>query len=291
MSHSESHGLTRRQALAAGAAAFGALAFAPAMRLGRAADDSARFGPFKMGLQSYTLRHYKLAEALAKTKELGVHYWEAYPGHMPYETSRISEYQGLEKEYGVKILGYGVNRFTKNTDANRKFFEFAHAAGIDYLSADPDPDAFDSLDKLVQEYGVAIGIHPHGPGHRWDTIDKIWTAVKDHNEKIGLCNDTGHLLRSKQDPVEAVKVFGKRTYGVHLKDVKDAKTFTLLGQGDLKLGELFKALAAIDYSYVVALEYEEHEMDPIADVKACLDAAAAALVAKPKNSANVPVQP
>jgi inosose dehydratase len=274
MSRDLSHGLTRREALAAGAASLGALALG--VRTVRA-DDPSRYGPFKMGIQSYSLRHFKLDEALAKTKELDLHYWEAYPGHIPPNTAKAAEVKAAAKEAGVAVIGYGVNRFTRDTDANRKLFEFAHAMGIEYLSADPDKDSFDSLDKMVQEYGVAIGIHPHGPGHKWDKIDKIWAAVKDHNEKIGICNDTGHLLRSDEDPVRAVEVFGKRTFGVHLKDVKDAKTFTVLGKGDLKLAELFKALAKIDYSYGMALEYEENPLDPMAEIRACLDAAAKAI--------------
>jgi inosose dehydratase len=288
MSHDLSRGLTRREALAAGAASLGVLALG--LRPARA-DDPSRFGSFKMGLQSYSLRHFKLEEALAKTKELDLHYWEAYPGHIPPNTAKAAEMKAAAKEAGVAVVGYGVNRFTKDTDANRKLFEFAHAMGIEYLSADPDKDSFDSLDKLVQEYGVAIGIHPHGPGHKWDKIDKIWAAVKDHNEKIGICNDTGHLLRSDEDPVRAVEVFGKRTYGVHLKDVKDAKTFTVLGQGDLKLPELFKALAKIDYSYGMALEYEEHPLDPMAEIRACLDAAAKGISSKVTLKSAAPSQP
>ena len=42
--------------------------------------------------------------------------------------------------------------------------------------------------------------------------------------KIGCCIDTGHFLRSREDPVDAAEAFAGRTYGVHLKDVKDAKT-------------------------------------------------------------------
>ncbi len=34
------------------------------------------------------------------------------------------------------------------------------------FSADPDPDSFDSLDKLCDKYKIAIGIHPHGPQAR-----------------------------------------------------------------------------------------------------------------------------
>ena len=107
-------------------------------------------------------------------------------------------------------------------------------------------------------------------------------AIKDHSPRIGICNDTGHFLRAGEDPVRAVEVFGKRTYGVHLKDVKGGKTFTILGEGDLKLAELLQALAKIDYKYCVALEYEENPTDPIADIAKCLAAAQkAALSVKP----------
>ena len=127
-----------------------------------------------------------------------------------------------------------------------------------------------SSDKLVEEYGIAVGIHNHGPGHRYAQIDAINAAIKDHHEKIGCCVDTGHFLRSREDPVRAVEVFGKRVYGVHLKDVKDAKTFTILGQGDLRTADLLRALAKNKYNYCLAIEYEEKPEDPEADIRACL---------------------
>ncbi len=170
------------------------------------------------------------------------------------------------------MIGFGVSGFSKDHEKNRKLFEFGKAMGLGYLSADPTPDAFDSLDKLVEEYGIAIGIHPHGPGSRWEKIDQIDAAIKDHSPKIGICLDTGHLLRSKEDPVRAVEVFGKRIYGVHLKDVKDSKTFKILGEGDLKLVQLLQGLAKLNYSYCLALEYEENPNNPIADIEKCLEA-------------------
>ena len=51
----------------------------------------------------------------------------------------------------------------------------------------------------------------------------------------------------------------------------------ILGRGDLDMPGLFKALAKNNYSYCMALEYEENEADPIADIQACLDAAAKAI--------------
>ncbi len=268
MKNEDARTLSRRDLLASGFVAAGALALGARPAFARAGE----YGPFKMGLQSYSLRHFKVEEALAKTKELGLHYWESYSAHTPADPAKAAESRSLAAASGVEIIGFGVSGFSKDHDKNRKLFEYGKALGVAYLSADPTTDAFDSLDKLTDEYGIAIGIHPHGPEAKWQTIDQIAGAIKGHNEKIGICLDTGHLLRSRQDPVQAVDVFGKRIYGVHLKDVKDAKTFTILGEGDLRLADLLQGLARLNYSYGLALEYEESENDPMADIRKCLQA-------------------
>ncbi len=149
--------------------------------------------------------------------------------------------------------------------------------GLEYLSADIDPGAFDSVDKLVEEFGIGVGIHNHGPGHRYAKIEAIADAIKNHHQKIGCCIDTGHFLRSRIDPVDAAEAFAGRTYGVHLKDVKDATTFTVLGKGDLRTVDFLKVLARNKYKYCLAIEYEEKEDDPVADIKECLDEAARAI--------------
>ena len=269
--------LTRREAIGAGLAAAGALALGRGLN---AADTPGPYGPFKLGLQSYSLRGYTkggkpdVEKALEVSRDLGVGYWEAYPAHLPMTTdpAKAAEAKKRMADGGVTVIAYGVSRFGKDHDANRKVFEFAKLMGFGYLSADPDPDSFESLDKLVDEYGVAVGIHNHGPGHRYAKIDVIQSVIKDHNPKIGCCVDTGHFLRSREDPVRAVEVFGKRTFGVHLKDVKDAKTFTELGKGDLRTADLLKALAKLRYDYCLALEYEEHPENPVAEIRECLNA-------------------
>ncbi len=283
MRSDQSRAYTRRAALAAGLSAAGALA------LGRTITSAAApgatpaggpYGPFKMGLQSYSLRGIgpggkpDLDTALAATKELGLHYWESYPAHIPPTTdaAALAGFKKKLEDAGVAVLGYGVVRFTKNPDAGKKVLDFARQMGIEYLSADPDPASFDTLDKLVEEYGVNLGIHNHGPGHRWAQIDTIAAAIKDHNPRIGCCVDTGHFLRSREDPVRAVEVFGPRVYGVHLKDVKDATKFTILGEGDLRTSDLLKALARLNYRYGLNLEYEENPKAPLDDIRACLKA-------------------
>lgn len=266
---------TRRQILAAGLAAAGATWTGLSTASGTIVDDSPEpgpYGPFRMGLQSYSLRHFPFADAVKLTKDLGLSYWESYNAHIEQNPAMLKRTKAFLDSNDLQVIGYGVLRFTKDHDANRKIFDFGRALGIKYLSADPDADSFDSLDKCVEDYGIAIGIHNHGPGHKYAAIDAIAAAIKDHNPKIGCCIDTGHFLRSKEDPVRAVEVFDKRIYGVHLKDVKDATRFTILGQGDLRTAELLKALAQRKYNYCLALEYEENEAMPMDDIKACLEA-------------------
>jgi sugar phosphate isomerase/epimerase len=262
--------LTRREWLASGLAVSGALA------LGRSSLASllGEYGPFSFGIQSYSLRAFDFTEALKKTQELGLTYWESFRTHTPPDPAQArSDYRRIAADHGVRIISFGVVKFTKDHEANRQLFEFGKAMELTSFSADPDPDAFDSLDKLVDEYGIAVGIHNHGPGHRFGPLDTILNAIRNHHPKIGCCIDTGHFLRSGVDPVDAVEALGSRVYGVHLKDVKNAKVFTVLGEGDLRLADLMKALAQRKYSYLLALEYEENPQSPMEEIRACLAAA------------------
>ncbi len=239
------------------------------------------FGGFQVGLQSYSLREFEVRQALEHTKTLGLKFWEAYPAHIPMSNvpGKIAEQKSLLADSGVTLAAYGVLRFDTNETQARTQFEFAKAMGIRSLSADPQKTAatFDLLDKLVEEYGVAIAIHNHGPGHAYNKISDALDMVKDRHPLIGACVDTGHYLRSDEDLVEAIERFGKRTFGVHLKDVKtvtsggkSSKQFKILGEGDLKIAGCLKALRAFNYDYCVALEYEENAKNPLSDIEVCL---------------------
>ncbi len=267
--------VSRRQVLAGAAAGLGAalLGRTPAVQ----AKDSP-YGPFKMGIQSYTLRGYNLDQALAHTKDLGLHYWESFPAHVPLTTdsAQIAVLMAKLKAADVKMLAHGVHAFTANKEANRRIFEAGKALGVTVLSADPTPDSFDNLEELVEEFKINVAIHNHGPESRYNKISSVVNAVKGRHKRIGACVDTGHFLRSNENPVSAVEQLGKRVFGCHLKDVKNTTQFTILGKGDLDILGMLKALKKLNYKEVLALEYEENPQDPIADLRECLAAVRAA---------------
>jgi sugar phosphate isomerase/epimerase len=264
--------LLRRSALGAGIAAVPSLL--------QAVQADAPYGPFKLGLQSYSLRGYKsLDEALAQTRALGVHYWEATAAHVPLTTdpAQVSTLLGKLKAADVKLLAHGVTGFGADAAANRRVFECAKALGIRTISADPTPQSFDNLETLVEEFKINIAIHNHGPGARYDKLQQVVDAVKGRHKRIGSCADLGHFLRSGENPVKVIETLGERVHGVHLKDVKGGTQFTILGEGDMDVVGVLKALRAIKFNEVVALEYEEHPENPIADIRQSLDAVKAAV--------------
>jgi sugar phosphate isomerase/epimerase len=241
-----------------------------------AGEKSDPYGGFKMGLQSYSLRGFDAKTALMHTRKLGLSYWEAYPRHVPMGTlpKHVAEQKALLKNAGVKLMAYGVLGFDTNETKARQAFDFAKAMGIVSLSANPKKDkaTFDLLDKLVEEYDVAIAIHNHGPKALYDKISDVETMVKDRHPKIGACVDTGHYLRSSEDPVEAIERLGKRVFGVHMKDVKGTRLYKILGEGDLNVVGCLKALRKLKYANILSLEYEENPKNPLSDIEACLKA-------------------
>jgi sugar phosphate isomerase/epimerase len=251
-----------------------------------AADDKKEdpFGGFTVGIQSYTFRKFTLERALERMKELGIKYGEFYRAHIPTDSTadKLKAHKKMCADYGVTPIAFGVERFTKEHNHNKMLFEFAAGLGVKYLSADPDPGSFDSLDKLCEEYKIGIAIHPHGPVgkemHRWKSAEYILSVVKDHHQLIGTCLDTGHIIRSAQlgvelDPAKEVTTMGSRNYGMHLKDHDNKrKTDVVFGDktGILDVAAVLKALKEVKFKGYIAIEYEANENNPTDDVKACL---------------------
>jgi sugar phosphate isomerase/epimerase len=273
----------RRRFLQAGGAA--ALGLAGRPRLLDAQEKKGDpFGGFTLGVQSYTFREFDLEPCLKRIKDLGLRYVEFYQGskqhpHAPLDSTpeQIKAILKLCKDYDVTPLTYGVQRFSSNHDENKKTFEFGKALGIKTFSADPDLNSFDSLDKLCDEFQIAIGIHPHGPSgkmlHRWYSAEIIMGIVKNHHKLIGACLDTGHLIRvaqmgKKLDPAEEIRVMKDRNFGIHLKDHDNAKhTDVLFGKGELDVPAVLKALREVKFDRLISIEYEANPKEPTADVK------------------------
>jgi inosose dehydratase len=248
------------------------------------AEEPRRFGQFRMGMASYTLRSFPLDRAIEIMQSLGIETVDLNPRHLAHTVSNEAADSAKQKiaDHRLTLLSYGVvGDFSKDHEKNERIFKFVKRMGARNITANPPENSLDSLEKLVAQYDIRIAIHNHGPGSGYDQMAEVMTAVKNRHPNMGACADLGHYLRSGEDPARCISLLGDRLYGVHLKDFdaakKDAKG-RILGKGILDVSSVFKALKQVNFpaDACLSLEYEQNPKDPIADIKQCLEVAAVA---------------
>lgn len=234
-----------------------------------AAEDDI-YGGLKVGIQSYSLRDRALDKCLdAMKNDLKLHYIECYPNHLAARSPK--QIKELMEAAGVNFTSYGVVPFKKEEKQQRQMFEIAKTYGLKTLSADPDDnkETFDLLEKLTEEYGVSIAIHPHGPGHKWGKSTQLAKAFEGRSTRIGLCADTGHIIRSGEDPLKVIQQFGDRTHSLHLKDFKklDGNKWEDVpaGTANLDVDAMIKHLITSKFAGHIYVEYEGK--DPVASIQ------------------------
>jgi sugar phosphate isomerase/epimerase len=114
----------------------------------------------------------------------------------------------------------------------------------------------EAIDKLAAEFGIRVALHNHPA--TWPP-DKVLAACKDKGKLLGSCSDTGHWMRAKFVPVEALKKLEGRVQHLHFKDLNEfGKGHDVVwgtGKGDIAgiLAELkrqgYKGYLSIEFEY------------------------------------------
>lgn len=248
---------------------------------GAAAASARTYCGLPMGIQSYSLRAFDFDGVVERVRRLGLHHMELAVAHLPPESGAQELKARVAKLRAAKITptGFGVVHFGKDHEANRKLFVFARTCGIRSLSADPEKnhETFDSLEKLVTEFGVNVAIHNHGPGSGYVKPEDVLAWTSGRPRGIGACADLGHYIRAGVDPMDALAKLADRLHGIHLKDCKTTgkdAVGCVLGEGVLKVKPVMQALARMRFRGALSLEYEDNMRDPVPDIERCLTALA-----------------
>lgn len=248
------------------------------------AASNHRFGPFRFGIQAHALRKFPIDKAIQIIHDdLQLHWVEFSRKHLPVEAAgeEIQRVCTLLDQNDITCNALGVHKFTADHNANHCVFEFARSMNVRNISANPSHDSFDSLDKLVAKYNIRIAIHNHGPGALYDKIADVTNAVKGRHPNIGACVDTGHFIRSAENPIEAIYKLKGRIFGLHIKDVAEQTKKThdvIIGAGFLDVAAMFKALKDVNFPTegALSLEFEGNPDDPVAEIRQCLAVASEA---------------
>ncbi len=223
-----------------------------------------------LSCQTYTFRDRTLAEAADACVKLGIKYVEIYPGqaiggglegkvnhNLPAD--QRDQLLAMLKAKGVTPRQYGVVN-AGNEAEWRKIFEFGKAMGLTSIASEPPPELLPMLDKLAKEFGISVAIHNHPKPSRYWSPETVLEAVKGCSERIGVCADVGHWVRSGLDPVECLRKLKGRIVSVHFKElnVKAPKAHDVpWGTGNQLADSLLAEFKAQGYKGLFSIEYEK----------------------------------
>ncbi len=222
----------------------------------------------KLGLASYTLRKFDLDKTLAMTRRTGLKYIALKSVHLPLESSPVQIAEAAEKvkNAGLELYGGGVIYMNDEAEVNRAF-DYAKAAGMKVIIGAPVPELLSLVNRKVQQYDIKVAIHNHGPGDKnYPTPSSVYERIKDLDKRIGLCNDIGHTIRAGEDPAVSAEKFADRLLDVHVKDESAATAkgqAVEVGRGVIDIPKFLRTLSKINYTGVVAFEYEKDADDPL----------------------------
>ena len=228
----------------------------------------------RLGVASYSLRHFSLAQAIAMTKELGTPYINLKSMHLPYEATP-AEIAAARQEIaaaGLQIVGGGMITFDVDTDDGvQKYFDYAKAAGMPVMVSTCHPPVLPRVEKFAKRYDIKVAIHNHGPEDPdFPSPYDALKAVRNMDPRMGLCIDIGHTVRTGTDVVKAAADAGPRLLDMHAKDLrnlKDKDSQCIVGEGKIPIVALFRQLEKMRYAGYVNLEYEIDENDPMPGMK------------------------
>lgn len=242
---------------------------------------------WQMSASQYTFRSMTLYETLDKVASLGIRNVEPAfflkldskrPELLVNESLSTKDRQDLKAHLDDR--GMGMPSFYSNVGDNmdicRKIFDFAKEMNVQTLVAEPPADAFDSIEKLCEEYEINLAVHNHpkSPQSKYWKPENTLAVCKNRGRRIGVCCDTGHWVRSGLDPVECLKKLEGRILSFHLKDViesgKPEARDVPLGTGKADYAAVLNEAHRQDFRGLMTIEYEHESPQLIEEVRQCV---------------------
>src|SRR5438067_8033056 len=270
--------LTRRSVLKAAAVTAASSAIRPLPSLAQApsakpaapsASDDKQFHGLRVGMASYSLRAFPLAETLQDIKRLGVRYLSLKDVHLPVSSTPEQRRQVRQQaqDLGLSITSCGVIYFKGDEAEMHQAFDYVRDLGASIAVIGVNREMLPTLDKVIRNYELKAAIHNHGPNDkRFPSPLEVYDAVKALARRIGVCMDIGHTFRMHEDLVDDVKKTRDRLFSMHFKDLDsdyiDAKGVPV-GTGVLPIIPLLRELVRSNYTGEVQLEYEVEPKDPL----------------------------
>ena len=270
-----------------------AMAFVLTVHAGKKLPKSCEVGGFALGCQAYTFNRFTAFEAIEKTHEAGGKTIEFFSwqklstNHGNLEVNQflpekqVAELKAKLKKEGIRAssIYFGNKAFeAKDPEAElRKVFEFARKMDMVALTGEPPESGLDLVEKLCKEYDLRFCLHNHRgspdkPEYKYWNPDYTVPMMKNRDRRMGFCLDTGHVVRSGLNPLDALKKMEGRVFSLHLKDPVTANgEDTIYGKGVADIKGILAELKRQKFDGFISIEYENNWTNSVPDIKQCIE--------------------
>lgn len=239
---------------------------------------------WKLGVQTYSFNRFTFFEAVDKAASVGLKYVEAYPGQKiaadidgtmgpGMNDEQIKAVQEKLNTAQIKMIAFGVTGLSKDESESRRTFEWCKNFDVEVINTEVREDAFDTLEKLCEEYKIKIGIHNHPePSYYWNP-ETVKKAIAGRSEWIGACADIGHWIRSGLEPLECLQLLEGKIVSFHFKDLnKSARNAHDVpwGNGVANVPALLAEMQRQKFRGPVSIEYEHNWLESLPEIGECV---------------------
>ncbi|HEY6979133.1 MAG TPA: sugar phosphate isomerase/epimerase family protein [Chitinophagaceae bacterium] len=235
---------------------------------------------WKLGVQLWTFNTSSFYTAIKKADSCKIKYVEAFPGQLLKEGGRAEFGPSLSpderkavKDFlhkkGITIVAIGVV-VARTKEEWKQYFEFAADMKIPVITAEPEWNQLNDVNRLAGAYGIQVAIHDHPVPNIYWHPDSVVRAMKGH-ASIGVCADIGHWARNGLNVVDCIKKCDGKILVVHLKDVSEFGNVqtpdVLLGEGVCNIPAVLQQLKKQEFKGIFSIEYEENPDNNVKDIK------------------------
>ena len=241
---------------------------------------------WKLSMQSYTFHLFSVVESLDKTKELGLHYIEIYPGQKMGEgfgdavfgydltSEQQKQLKELAKSKDIKIVSSGV--WTPKRDEWEKVFSFAKSMEMEFINAEPAREDWDVVEELAMKYNIKLATHNHPNEASYWEPEILLKYIGQRSPLLGSSADVGHFKRMGVEPISALSKLQGRLIAMHFKDIAPqgeagALEDVVWGTGVLNVKGMLEELKRQNFKGYFTIEYEANWENNLPEIKQSID--------------------
>ena len=238
---------------------------------------------WKLCVGSYTFRLFTFTEALKKIDTLGLSYIEmatnqeigsGIEGTTAYTMDKSTQKSLLDlcAKHNIKILSYGVIT-GKDKDDWESIFKFAQEMKIPTILSEPKFEDLDLVENLAEKYNINVAIHNHAKPTIYWNPEIVYEVIKNRSDRIGVCADIGHWVRSGLNPIECTRILEGRILEFHFKDMNEVGLDAhnvIWGTGVVDIKGLINEMKRQKFNGPITVEYEYNWENSMPDIQESL---------------------